>query len=138
MAQMNFEEQVALQDALERYAQGVPIAELASEMNLTEQAIRQRFQKYDFDQYKEKKGEAAQARIDLRHAENKRILSLNRQAVMDKIEDDELTISDRCRVEKTFGDRVAIVEGEATERQDHTGKVTQIVTFAEVQDDDTE
>jgi hypothetical protein len=127
-------------DMMERYAKGESLSDLAAECGLEEANLRKRMRNYDPAKYKEAKGDAAQARIDFRHAENKQILSLNRVNLLSELESEtsEISVGDMCKIEKTFGDRVALTEGEATERQEHVGKVLQIVKFTEVQGDDTE
>lgn len=135
----DFNQDCDTQDMLERYGQGESLSELAAELGLEESALRSRMKKYDFKEYKKSKGENAQARMTLRHAENKFILSKNRENVIDTITDEDkmkkVTVKDMCTIEKTFGDRVALAEGEATDSIEHKGSVGNIIINPPKDDD---
>lgn len=119
-------------DMMERYAKGESLSDLAAECEVAEPVLRNRMRNYDPAKYKEAKGEAAQARITMRHAEHQYILSKNRENLLKVMHDspEDINAKQMCQIEKTFGDRVALTEGDVTDRQEQIGKVTQIVTFA--------
>ncbi len=135
---MDLDAQIQVEDAMVRYGAGESLDELAKELGHPPESLRALMKKYDFDRYKKTVGEAAQSRMDLRHVGRKHLLSRNLTKLIKDIDDEDISIADRCKIEKVYGDRVAITEGEATERQEHVGKVTTIVTFKDLPDDNPE
>jgi hypothetical protein len=124
-------------DMMERYAKGESMANLAAECQIEEATLRKRMRNFKPEEYNKAKGEAAQARIDLRHAENKNILSMNREGLSKALgtEGADISIGDRCKIEKTFGDRVALTDGDVTSREEQV-KPTVIVLFKDAKPDD--
>ena len=129
-------------DMMLRWSKGESLVDLGKECDppISDAVLRLRMRKLDCIDYDKAKDEAAKARVSMSHAENKYIVSKNKQRMTKLLDDEETEISvgDHCKIEKTFGDRVALVDGEATERQEQVGKVTQIILFKDLTSDDTE
>lgn len=136
---MDLDQDIQTYDMMERYAKGESLSDLAAECQLEEATLRKRMRNFDPAKYKEAKGEAAQARMSMRHAEHQYILSKNRENLLKVMHDDpdKINAKQMCQIEKTFGDRVALAEGDVTSREEQT-KPTTIVVFKDQASDDTE
>jgi hypothetical protein len=114
-----------------RWCNGEAIESMAVEFGVDEQTLRKWIKKaVGLAQYKEGVGLAKEARETLRHGKLKRIVAMTRDQVLEMLEakaiDDPAEL---CRIEKVFGDRLALAENKPTDIQDRT---VSIVTFNDI------
>jgi len=108
----------------DRYVMGDTMAEIAADLktvkiNASEASLSVLLRSCPEANAKDKEShkKALQA---MRGAEVSRIVSLNRKAVITALENcDDMDIDQRCKIEKTFGDREALLTGGATESVEH-------------------
>jgi len=118
-----------------RYADGEPLDDIALDYKTTGESLRGILKKYDLIKYRESKGKAVEARLDARERKYGRGVSFAVNKLVELLEGGEkISIGDLCRIEKTLGDRLAIMRGEATSSEKQT---LEIVNFSEIKNEDT-
>jgi transposase-like protein len=107
-----------------KYEDGISLDDIAQEYNVGAETLRQWMKLYDLEQYRQSKEKAAEARLAKLLGNYGRIRSLNAKKVLNRLESAELMeIKDHCQIEKTFGDRYALLRGDPTEHQKHTMEI---------------
>jgi replicative superfamily II helicase len=138
----NLTQDIQTYDMMLRWAEGEPLGELAAELNIAEPTLRHRIEKLDTVDYAAVKKQARQARADLTTAKYDRAANRTLNEIIKRTEDDAerngMEIKELLSINKQTADRAALRKGEATERQEVQGQVTQIVTFSEAVNDDPE
>ncbi len=117
------EKQVNGEWVLARYRAGETLDEMAYEFGVEPGTLRTWLRKAanSYQDYKQAVIDAKTARLNLENAELERLVCLNRKQTLSVLEDnpENMTIKDRCQIEKTFGDRLALAKGDVTDRSDH-------------------
>lgn len=117
-------QQIDAEWCFNRWVNGTPIAAMAEEFNVDENTLRKWIQKaVGYSVYKEGVFLAKEAREILKHGELKRIVSLGRKRTLEMLESGMIDDpQELCRIEKTYGDRLALEEGKPTERTEDVNR----------------
>lgn len=138
----DLDQDIKTYDMMLRWAEGEPLADLAAELDINEQTLRKRIHRLDSVDYDAVKKQARKARADLTTAKYDRAANVTLSELLERVDDEdirkEMDIKELLSINKQTADRAALRKGEATERQEQVGKVTQIVLFKDTTDDDTE
>ncbi len=114
------EKQVNAEWVLARYQAGEPLDSICDEFGVTPQTLLRWIRKVTggYAQYKQTITDAKKTRAGLDNVDVSRITGLNRKQMVDILENnqEDITIKDRCQIEKIFGDRLAIAQGDITDR----------------------
>jgi len=133
---MDLHDDILTYDLIEQYAAGEPIEALASANGMSVNTLRSRMRAVSEDKYQGAKDKNRIARIDRTTARYKRGRNVLLDDIIAALDDPEVLSSisykDKMAMLKQLGDRVALREGKATERQEVQGQVVQIVTFEDV------
>jgi len=107
-----------------RYINGESIEAMAEEFGVEAEMLRKWIKKaVGLARYKEGVNLAKEARDILRYGELNRIVSLNRKKTLELLESNAIDKpDDLCRIEKTFGDRLALETGKPTERTEDVNR----------------
>ena len=131
-------------DMMLRWSKGESLVDLGKECDppISDAVLRLRMRKLDCIDYPEAKKDAHIARINLTTAKYERGEVQTLDEVLELLDNEatrkEMPIKDLLSINKQLGDRAALRKGEATERQEQVGKVTQIILFKDTTGDDTE
>lgn len=109
-------------DAMRRYSNGDSWVVIGKAHNLDQATVNKWVREYcDASEYEQLKIDAKNARLTMLGADLKRICSLGRKEAIKRLEEspETLDVKDLCQLEKTYGDRLALHEGKATEKIDH-------------------
>ena len=116
------------------YAQGLPLADIAIEVSrITQQKVhpeqlRNWMKQADFADYRQAVREHKENTLTKEMADCRRILSLGRSEIIKRLESGEaVTVRDLCSIEKTYGDREALISGRATQHVNLSGQGITVV-----------
>lgn len=124
----------------QRYISGESLINMAIEFGIDDvEVLRRWIQKaVRLSEYKEGVYLAKEAREIIKYGKLKRIISIGRERILKKLEDTGnliLDVQDLCRIEKTYGDRLALAVGDPTEIQK---KDVTIVTFQKAKEENND
>jgi hypothetical protein len=114
-----------------RWINGESIEAMAAEFLVDENTLRKRMKKaVGLVDYKEGVKLAKEHREILKNGELKRILALGRKKTLELLHSNKIDdVKSLCRIEKVYGDRLALAENRPTEIQD---RKVQIVSFKDL------
>jgi len=110
--------------ALACYEAGASVDEIGEYLGVTGETVRKQLKAlHGLDDYKESVKRAKQARVNATKQRLNKITTKSQEKALEMLEkdSDDITPQVLCSFQKTFGDKLAIMEGEATERTEHTG-----------------
>ncbi len=114
------EKQVNAEWVLARYRAGESLDAICDEFSVTPQTLLRWIRKVtgSYAEYKQTIADAKAKRAGLDTLDLTRLVNLNRGQTLEVLENspEDISIKDRCQIEKTFGDRLAIALGDVTER----------------------
>jgi len=118
--------------ALQRYGDGESLSAIAEDMDCTEETLRRRLKQYDLGAYDEALAKARQSRKRPMIRKTERATSLSLGEMLSRLEDPDmikaLELTDLLKVYDILGKRLALLQGNPTERTEER-HVVQVVKF---------
>jgi hypothetical protein len=110
----------AVLEGLDRWGQGVSLGEVAKGLGYREQTLRKWMQEWDLALYKSTVEASRRNRLSYKRGKYERIVALAADEVLARVEDAErrgqMASDELCRIDKQYGDRLALMEGGVTSR----------------------
>jgi len=114
-----------------RYSMGESLDDIAQDYNVQSETLRVWMKKYDLSLYRQAKEKAVYHRELRRASKYHRIITLNTDEVLRKLElePEKIALKEQCQIEKNFGDRLALLQDKPT---GYEKRIMEIVDFSNV------